>query len=293
MNAPTTDPQTEPPRLHVILVEPEIAGNTGAIGRTCVAAGATLWLVRPLGFHLDDRNLRRAGLDYWQHLDLHVVDSLDEVTLRLGGDRLWFFSTKAAQVYTQARFRPGDAMVFGPESRGLPERLVFENPERALRIPIFQQARSLNLESATLPAATELVFLAAITRTWCVTVGSRVLFAGRCRSRVRPGRGADWRRARGDPPVHEREHLVVSPDHRVDDGTPKFVEFLVIHLEVLPHFAERLIPTVFRQQREVIAEGAYRECLVQIFLRAIGLIEQRLRVGHQRFCHGTHVQIPP
>jgi tRNA (cytidine/uridine-2'-O-)-methyltransferase len=134
--------------FHVILVEPEIAANTGAIGRTCVATGATLWLVRPLGFHIDDRNLRRAGLDYWQHLDLRVVDTLDEVVQWLGGDRLWFFSTKATQVYTQARFRPGDAMVFGPESRGLPERLLIESPDRALRIPIFPQARSLNLANA-------------------------------------------------------------------------------------------------------------------------------------------------
>jgi tRNA (cytidine/uridine-2'-O-)-methyltransferase len=134
--------------FHVVLVEPEIAANTGAIGRTCVATGATLWLVRPLGFHLDDRNLRRAGLDYWQHLDLRVVDNLDEVVHHLAGDRLWCFSTKATQIYTQAHFRPGDALVFGPESRGLPERLLSERPERALRIPIFPQARSLNLANA-------------------------------------------------------------------------------------------------------------------------------------------------
>jgi tRNA (cytidine/uridine-2'-O-)-methyltransferase len=141
--------------FHVILVEPEIAANTGAIGRTCVATGAVLWLVRPLGFHLDDRNLRRAGLDYWQHLDLRVVDSLDELVHHLGGDRLWFFSTKAKRVYTDARFLPGDAMVFGPESRGLPERLLKERPERALRIPIFQQARSLNIANAVAIAVYE------------------------------------------------------------------------------------------------------------------------------------------
>jgi tRNA (cytidine/uridine-2'-O-)-methyltransferase len=134
--------------FHVVLVEPEIAANTGAIGRTCVATGAVLWLVRPLGFHLDDRNLRRAGLDYWQHLDLRVVDSLDEVVRRLGRDRVWCFSTKATQVYTRALFLPGDAMVFGPESRGLPERMLIERPDRALRIPIFQEARSLNLANA-------------------------------------------------------------------------------------------------------------------------------------------------
>jgi tRNA (cytidine/uridine-2'-O-)-methyltransferase len=144
------DPEAPAPAtgFHVVLVEPEIAANTGAIGRTCVAVGATLWLVRPLGFHLDDRSLRRAGLDYWQHLDLRVADSLNEVVDRLGGDRVWFFSTKAKHVYTQARFQPGDALVFGPESRGLPERLLTEHPARALRIPIFPEARSLNLANA-------------------------------------------------------------------------------------------------------------------------------------------------
>jgi tRNA (cytidine/uridine-2'-O-)-methyltransferase len=134
--------------FHVVLVEPEIAANTGAVGRTCVAVGAALWLVRPLGFHLDDRSLRRAGLDYWQHLDLRVADSLNEVVDRVGGDRLWFFSTKAKHVYTQARFQPGDALVFGPESRGLPERLLVARPDRALRIPVFPEARSLNLANA-------------------------------------------------------------------------------------------------------------------------------------------------
>ena len=106
--------------FHVVLVEPEIAGNTGAIGRTCVAAGATLWLVRPLGFRLDDRHRRRAGLDYWEHLSWRVVDHLDEVVAALGRDRLWSFSTKAEQPYTRVAYRRGDGLVFGPESRGLP-----------------------------------------------------------------------------------------------------------------------------------------------------------------------------
>jgi len=83
--------------LHVILVEPEIAANTGSVGRTCVAIGAMLWLVRPLGFHVNDRNIRRAGLDYWQYLNWRVVDHLDEVASELGYDRLWLFSTKARQ----------------------------------------------------------------------------------------------------------------------------------------------------------------------------------------------------
>ena len=134
--------------LNVVLVEPEIASNTGAIGRTCVALGATLWLVRPLGFHIDDRNVRRAGLDYWEHLRYQVVDDLDELESRFGRDRLWWFSTKAARLYTEAPFRPGDALIFGPESRGLPRGRIEKNPDRALRIPMRPEAHSLNLANA-------------------------------------------------------------------------------------------------------------------------------------------------
>jgi tRNA (cytidine/uridine-2'-O-)-methyltransferase len=141
-------PCPAPGRLNVILVEPEIAANTGAIGRTCVAAGARLWLVRPLGFHLDDRHLRRAALDYWEHLDLRVVNSLDEARGGLEPGRLWYFSTKAKRGYTEAGFAVGDGLVFGPETRGLPERWLSEAGDRALRIPIRAEARSLNLANA-------------------------------------------------------------------------------------------------------------------------------------------------
>ena len=150
-------PHRAAPRLHVILFEPEIALNTGAIGRTCVAAGAALWLVRPLGFHLDDRHVRRAGLDYWRHLDLRVVDGLDEPARLLGRDRLWSFSTKASVPYWQADFRPADALVFGPESRGLPRPWLEERPDRSVRIPIRPQARSLNLACAVAIALFEAV----------------------------------------------------------------------------------------------------------------------------------------
>jgi tRNA (cytidine/uridine-2'-O-)-methyltransferase len=142
-------------RLHVVLVQPEIAANTGSIGRTCVAAGAMLWLVRPLGFHLDDRHRRRAGLDYWEHLSLRVVDHLDEVVAALGRDRLWSFSTKAAGVYTDAAYRAGDALVFGSETRGLPKHWLNERPDRAVRIPIRKEARSLNLANAAAIAVFE------------------------------------------------------------------------------------------------------------------------------------------
>jgi tRNA (cytidine/uridine-2'-O-)-methyltransferase len=148
--ARSSSPEVERARLHVVLLEPEIAGNTGGIGRSCVAAGASLWLVRPLGFHINDRNIRRAGLDYWPHLPLRIVDELDEVISHFGPDRLWWFSTKASRPYTSATFREGDALIFGPESRGLPPRLVAEaeSRSRALRIPIRPEARSLNLSNA-------------------------------------------------------------------------------------------------------------------------------------------------
>lgn len=142
-------------RLHVVLVEPEIAANTGAIGRTCVAVGAMLWLVRPLGFHLDDRHRRRAGLDYWPYLSWRAVDHLDEVVAELGRDRLWSFSTKAEMRYTTAAYRPGDALVFGPESRGLPAFWLASRPDRAVRIPIRNEARSLNLSNAVAIAVYE------------------------------------------------------------------------------------------------------------------------------------------
>jgi tRNA (cytidine/uridine-2'-O-)-methyltransferase len=135
-------------RLHVVLVGPEIAANAGAIGRSCVAAGAMLWMVRPLGFHLTDRHVRRAGLDYWPHLEWRVVDHLDEVVDALGRDRLWSFSTKASRTYSGASFGLGDGLVFGPESRGLPLPWLESRPDRALRIPIRPEARSLNLASA-------------------------------------------------------------------------------------------------------------------------------------------------
>ncbi|QEH34165.1 tRNA (cytidine(34)-2'-O)-methyltransferase [Aquisphaera giovannonii] len=144
-------------RLHVVLHEPEIAANTGAIGRTCVAVGARLWLVRPLGFHLDERSLRRAGLDYWEHLDYRVVDRLQDAALAIGPDRLWSFSTKGQVAHTEAAFAPGDGLVFGPESRGLPPSWLGERPGRTLRIPMRPEARSLNLANAASIAVYECI----------------------------------------------------------------------------------------------------------------------------------------
>jgi len=133
------------PILHIVLFEPEIPYNTGSVGRTCVALGAKLWLVRPLGFQVDHRKLRRAGLDYWQHLEWEVVDDWDALIKRLGDRRPWLFSKTAEVPYTKARFAPGDVLVFGSESQGLPGRIRQPNRARCLRIPIRPQARSLNL----------------------------------------------------------------------------------------------------------------------------------------------------
>ncbi|RUL88839.1 tRNA (cytidine(34)-2'-O)-methyltransferase [Tautonia sociabilis] len=155
--SPTAVPDPTPPRLHVVLYQPEIASNAGSIGRTCVAVGARLWLVRPLGFLVGDRHLKRAGLDYWEHLDWRLVDDLDEAVAAISPGRLWSFSTRAGRSYTNARYLPGDALLFGPESRGLPPRLVEDRPEFAVRIPMRAEARSLNLAVSAAVGAFEAV----------------------------------------------------------------------------------------------------------------------------------------
>ena len=136
------------PILHIVLFEPEIPHNTGSVGRTCVAAGAKLWLVRPLGFRLDDYYLRRAGLDYWEHLEWQVVDHWEALAERLDLERAWYLTKKAERGYLTAEFTQGDVLVFGNESRGLPDSLLEQHASRALRIPIRPQARSLNLSNA-------------------------------------------------------------------------------------------------------------------------------------------------
>jgi len=143
------------PRLHVVLYQPEIPDNTGSVGRTCVAAGAKLWLVRPLGFRVDDYHLRRAGLDYWQHLEWEVVDDWPTLVSRLPDRRHWYFSKKASHLYTDMRLATGDVLVFGCESQGLPEELLAQHEERCLRIPTRTEVRSLNLSNSVAVAVYE------------------------------------------------------------------------------------------------------------------------------------------
>jgi tRNA (cytidine/uridine-2'-O-)-methyltransferase len=146
-----------PARWHIVLYQPEIPYNTGSVGRTCVAVGAKLWLVRPLGFRMDDYYLRRAGLDYWEHLAWQVVDDWAELTLHLPVDRHWYFTKKAERTYTNADFAPGGVLVFGCESRGLPDELLAGHAQRCLRIPTRPEVRSLNLSNSVAVAAYEAV----------------------------------------------------------------------------------------------------------------------------------------
>ncbi|MCS7238002.1 MAG: tRNA (cytidine(34)-2'-O)-methyltransferase [Thermoguttaceae bacterium] len=133
------------PILHVVLYQPEIHYNAGNVGRTCVAAGAKLWMVRPLGFRLTDRHLRRAGLDYWEHLIWQVVADWNELIQYLPPERMWFFSKWGQIVYTDVSYRVGDILVFGSETQGLPQWIRERYRDRLLRIPLRPEARSLNL----------------------------------------------------------------------------------------------------------------------------------------------------
>ena len=143
------------PLLHIVLHQPEIPYNTGSVGRTCVAVGAKLWLVRPLGFRVDDYYLRRAGLDYWEHLQWQVVENWEELVAHLSGSRRWLFTKKATQSYVDVSYERGDVLVFGSESAGLPEAILAEHSEAQLRIPTRSDVRSLNLSNAVAVASYE------------------------------------------------------------------------------------------------------------------------------------------
>ena len=146
----------DPCLIHIALYEPEIHPNTGNIARLCAANGLALHLVGNLGFRIDDRSVRRAGLDYWPHVDLRREKDLEELSSRLPGSRLFYFSARADRLYTDMEYRKGDCLVFGPESRGLPDDLLHRNREYALAIPMYaSKVRSLNLATAVGIAAYE------------------------------------------------------------------------------------------------------------------------------------------
>ena len=134
------------PQLNIVLVEPQIPQNTGNIARTCAATGARLHLVGPMGFTVDDRKLKRAGLDYWHLLDITYYEGLDDFFARNSGP-FYYFTTKAKNRYTDVAYPDGAYLVFGREDAGLPESLLVKNPASCVRLPMRGEARSLNLSN--------------------------------------------------------------------------------------------------------------------------------------------------
>ena len=133
--------------LNIVMVEPEIPQNTGNVARTCAATGAKLHLVGPLGFKIDDKKLKRAGLDYWHLLDITYYENLEEFFQNNGGP-FYYFSTKAPHIHSQVNYPNGCYILFGKETKGLPEQPLHNNPDNCVRIPMINDARSLNLSNS-------------------------------------------------------------------------------------------------------------------------------------------------
>jgi len=135
--------------MHVVLFEPEIPPNTGSVARLCAATLTPLHLIEPLGFKIDDKHLKRAGLDYWEFVNLHVHKSWNDFIETATPKQLWYFSKRATKSYTATRYDHDDFLIFGPETRGLPQEILEANADRALRIPMMGSGvRSLNLSNA-------------------------------------------------------------------------------------------------------------------------------------------------
>jgi tRNA (cytidine/uridine-2'-O-)-methyltransferase len=134
--------------MNIILHEPEIPANTGNIGRTCMATGSRLHLIEPLGFRINEKALRRAGMDYWHELEVATYANFAEFKEKHAQAKIWFATTKARNVYTDVKYSPDDFIMFGRESAGIPEDILLENKARCIRIPMLPNARSLNLANA-------------------------------------------------------------------------------------------------------------------------------------------------
>ena len=134
--------------MNIILHQPEIPANTGNIGRTCVATGTSLHLIEPLGFHLDEKSLKRAGMDYWQHLDVTRYVNFEDFLEKNPHAKIWMATTKAKHVYTDVQYGPDDFIMFGKESAGIPEEILIEHEENCIRIPMLPEIRSLNLSNS-------------------------------------------------------------------------------------------------------------------------------------------------
>lgn len=143
--------------LNLVLVEPQIPQNTGNVARTCAVTGAALHLVKPMGFEIDDKKLKRAGLDYWDKLDITYYDSLEDFLAKTEGQPLYFFSTKAKKSHSDVTYPKGCYLLFGKETAGLPKELVAANPETAVRIPMRDELRCLNLSNSVAVGAYEVL----------------------------------------------------------------------------------------------------------------------------------------
>ena len=132
-------------KLNIVLFEPEIPANTGNIGRTCVATGTRLHLIEPLGFRLNEKSVKRAGMDYWEHLDVTRYINYEDFLAKNPGAKIYMASTKAPSCYTEVQYEPDCFIMFGKESAGIPEEILLENQETAVRIPMMSEIRSLNL----------------------------------------------------------------------------------------------------------------------------------------------------
>lgn len=142
--------------LNIVLVEPQIPQNTGNIARTCAATGARLHIVKPIGFEIDDKKLKRAGLDYWHLLDITYYDNLEDFFNKNEGP-FYYFTTKGQNIYSDVNYPDKAYIVFGREDAGLPEELLFENPKTCVRVPMIAEARSLNLSNTVALAAYEVL----------------------------------------------------------------------------------------------------------------------------------------
>lgn len=144
-------------KLNIVLVEPQIPQNTGNIARTCAATGAALHLVKPMGFTVDDKKLKRAGLDYWHLLDITYYDNLKDFFDKNKQGNFFYFTTKGQHIYSDVSFPENSYIVFGREDAGLPEELLKENPDKCLRMPMINDARSLNLSNTVAIATYEVL----------------------------------------------------------------------------------------------------------------------------------------
>ena len=134
--------------MNIILHQPEIPQNTGNIGRTCVATGTSLHLIEPLGFRLDEKSIKRAGMDYWQHLDMHRYVNFEEFLEKNPGAKIWMATTKAKHTYSEVKFGENDFIMFGKESAGIPEEILVDYEDTCIRIPMLPEIRSLNLSNS-------------------------------------------------------------------------------------------------------------------------------------------------